>query len=293
MRKNKRKRIWPVICLCLLVMSGCGSGKPQADITEANSHIEPIQFKKLKQRMKHKEDFMLFVTQANSSDCEVMERTLTAYFRKNPIIDIYELSLNNQGDTLEDTSNAYTKLQDIVPNFSGSVPQIFYFKQGKVEKTLVGKQTEISWQNFLIECDLISGKILKEKTVSYNITDAGFERVDVLSAADLFLNKQEIYLYYARSDRYNEAFSKKLSAYAEANHLRVAILYEEEIILPDEKDERQKMEAAVEILNRNLNSQFSPALYQIGDGKVQAVLKDNVSKDVLIEWISEHPLKKQ
>lgn len=291
MREKKHRRVWSIAWLCLLVISGCGAGKPQADITETNSHMEAIRFKELKKRIKEKESFMLIVTQTNSSDSEIMARMLTMYFRDKPIISNYELSLDNQGETLEDTSNAYARLQDVVPNFSGSVPQVFYFKQGKVEKTLVGKQTEISWQNFLIECDLISGEILKEKTAVYNITDAGFERVDVLSAADLFLNKKQIYLYYARSDRYNEAFSKKLSAYAAANKIKIAILYEEEIILPDEQSERQKVEAAVALLNRNLNSQFSPALYHVGNGKVQAVLKDNVTKDELSEWIRDHPLK--
>lgn len=293
MRKNKHIQKWLVIWLSLLVFSGCGSSQQKADITEKNDHIDTIQFKQLKEHIKDKADFILLVSRTNSPDCEIMQRTLASYFRAKPIIKAYELSLDNQGETLEDAGKAYTTLQDVIPSFSGSVPQIFYFKEGTVEKTLAGKQTEIAWQNFLIECKLISGKIIEEKTDSFKITDTGFERVDVVTAADYFRNKQQIYLYYARSDRYNEAFSKKLSKYAAKNNLKVAILYEEEIILPDGESERQAVEAAIELLNGKLNSQFSPALYHIGNGKVQAVLKDNVSVDVMSEWIDEHPFKKQ
>lgn len=287
--KKPGNRLFAVLGICLCLCSGCSSH--QADITVENSRLESIDLENLSKRIENKEEFLVMVSQ-NSNDSILMERTLTAYFRERDILPVYECKLNDQGDKVEDTSNAYAKFQDIVPYFSGATPQCFYYKDGEMKETVNGALSEIEWQNFMIKCGLISGDVIEEPKETYTVTEDGFEKINLKQAADLLRNKEDAYLYYAREDRYNEAYSKTLSTVAKENETKVYLLCEKDIVVPSDETKRVEAEESISLMNQSMDMNFSPSLYHLKDGTVEAVLKDNVTREEILTWLSQHPLNK-
>lgn len=268
------------------MLVGCQANK--ADITLENSTLEALSFQQLSEKIEKKDEFILLVSKSASDDDSVlMERTLTSYFRERDILPVYELKLDEQGDSIEETQNGYSKLQDIVPYFSGTLPQMFYYKDGEMVKTISGTTSEIGWQNFMIECKLIEGKQIEEKAISYTITEDNLEKTTMKKAADVFRNHENTFIYYAKSDRYNEAFSKKLSEVVKEKKYKVLLLKESDITIPDDKEGKQEADEAISLLNQHMNLSYSPALYCIRNGEVTEVLKDNVSKEEIQSWFAQ------
>lgn len=287
--KKHSKRLFTILGICLFLCAGCSSN--QADITIENSRLESIDLENLSKRIENKEEFLVMVSQ-NSTDSILMERTLAAYFRERDILPVYECKLNDQGDKVEDTSNAYAKFQDIVPYFSGTTPQCFYYKDGEMKETVTGALSEIAWQNFMIKCGVISGDIIEEPQETYQITEDGFEKVDLKQAADLLRNKEDAYVYYARDDRYNEAYSKTLSTIVKEQKIKIYLLCEKDIVIPSEEEKRIEVEESISLMNQSMDMNFSPSLYHLKDGAVESVLKDNVTREEILTWLSQHPLNK-
>lgn len=268
------------------MLFGCSANK--ADITLENSTLEALSFQQLSEKIEKKDAFILLVSKSSSDDDSVlMERTLTSYFRERDILPVYELKLDEQGDSIEETQNGYSKLQDIVPYFSGTLPQMFYYKDGEMIKTISGTTSEIGWQNFMIECKLIEGKQIEEKAISYTITEDNLEKTTMKQAADVFRNHANAYIYYAKNDRYNEAFSKKLSEVVKEKKYKVMLLQESDITIPDDKEGKQEADEAISLLNQHMNLSYAPALYCIKNGEVTEVLKDNVSKEEIQSWFAQ------
>lgn len=290
-----RKKLWrfcSVIGITLVITSGCSSATDHADITEENSRLSTLSFKELSQKIADKKNFILMVTQENSTDSALMQRTLTAYFRERDVIPVYELKLDEQGVRVEDASNAYLKFQDIVPHFSGSVPQCFYYKDGVVEKTINGAVSEVGWQNFMIECGLIQGDVIEETKKTYTITEENLKKVTLNETANLLRDSKSAYLYYAREDRYNEAFSKKLSKIAKEQNITIMLLNEKDVVLPDDEEGIKKAQEDISLLNLELNLNFSPSLYYLNGGIAESVLKDNADREEIVSWLAQHPLNK-
>lgn len=287
--KKHINKLFTVFGICLLICTGCSSN--QADITIENSKLDTIDLESLSKRIENKEEFLVMVSQ-NSTDSTLMERTLTAYFRERDILPVYECKLNEQGDKVEDTSNAYAKFQDIVPYFSGATPQCFYYKDGEMKETINGAVSEIEWQNFMIKCGLISGDVIEEPKMTYVITEEHFEKINLIQAAEFLRSKKDVYLYYAREDRYNEAYSKTLSTIAKEKETTIYLLCEKDIVVPSDEEERKEAEEAISLMNQSMDMNFSPSLYHLTDGTVEAVLKDNVTREEILTWLSQHPLNK-
>lgn len=288
-----KKRLWrfcSVIGITMVITSGCSTDRMNADITMENSKLDTLSFDELSQKISDKNDFILMVTQENSTDSDLMRRTLVAYFRERDVVPIYELKLNEQGDRVEDASQAYLKFQDIVPHFSGSVPQCFYYKDGKVEKTINGAVSEISWQNFMIECGLIDGDVIEDTKITYTITEENLKKASLNDVASILRNSKSAYVYYAKEDRYNEAFSKKLSEIAKEQNITILLLKEKDIVLPDDEEESVKAQEDISLLNLEMNLNFSPCLYYLDEGISKSILKDNVDREEIVSWLAKHPL---
>lgn len=275
--------------LCLFLLTGC-SPAYKADITLENSSLQQIKIDKLQELLKDKKTFIIMVTKSQCQSCDVMNRTLVAYFRERDIVPVYELKLDEQGNKLSDAADAYRQLQDVIPYFSGSVPQMFYYKEGEMKETISGSVNEIEWQNFMIQCGLIEGEKIEEPEQSYTLTTKGLDEVNVVETKELLTDNKASYLYYARNDRYNADYSKKLSKIGRERGIKISYLNADNIVLSVLEKDRQNMEDSMAYLNLYMDMNYSPALYIFRNGKVEAVLKDNVSEKELSSWLSSHPL---
>lgn len=280
-----------LLCMFCITLCGCSASVPA--ITKENSTLTKVTLKELTEKIKEKKDFVLLVTQNESTDSELMKRTILPYARSHKDLNIVELTLDEQGDKLSDTQKAYHRLQEIVPAFSGSVPQVICFQGGKMKETKSGVMSEIGWQNFLIGCELVKGDVIKEKTKEYELETSKYMKVmDVNEIADKIRRKESFYLYQAYEDRYNEAFSKTLKKYSETAKQEIIVMNGSDIIQPSNTKEQVVMQESMQILNTTLNNNISPAILRINRGKVEAVLKDNVELKEVEAWFKEHAEKK-
>ena len=281
------KKLLAVLTVCFAV-SGCSDTVQM--ITREDAELDQIQMEELKEKIDDKDTFVLFVSQSSCQDCKLLERTLLPFSRAHADITLVELRLDEQGDRIADTEQAFRDIQRIVPAFSGSTPQTFFFKEGVMKETKQGELDELGWQDFMIDCGLLRGEKLSEEGPAHTLTLGRYmEEIDITALGRKLKDEESFYLYHAREDRYNAAFSKKLKAYTEKKKKQVYVLDTSVIVQPEGKKEKEAMDEGMSIINQTLELSLSPSLYRIEDGEVKDVLKDNVEEKEISGWFAKNP----
>lgn len=283
------RKILAVFAVCFAV-SGCSDAETM--LTKEEVQLPQLQLRELEKKIGDKDAFVLMVSQNPCSDCDLMERTIVPFSRVHEDIDIVELKLDEQGEKIADTDQAFRDIQKLIPAFSGSTPQYFYFEEGKMKETEQGKMSELSWQNFLIDCGLIEGEKIKEEEKTYVLALGDYmEETTITALGKKLKNKKSFYLYHAREDRYNASFSKKLSAFTDKEKKTIYVLNTSRIVQPEGDKEKKAMDEGMSIINQTMNLSLSPSVYCIEDGNVKAVLKDNVTEKEITAWFAKNPLR--
>ena len=284
------KKLLAVLSLCL-VMSGCGDSDML--LTKEDVQLDQIRLKELERKIGEKSTFILMVSQNSCSDCSLMERTILPFSRTHEDIDIVELKLDEQGEKIADTDQAFRDIQKLIPAFSGSTPQFFYFKDGEMKKTEQGVMSELAWQNYMIDCGLLEGKKIKEEADTYPLTLGEYlQDTSITVLGKKLKNKESFYLYHAREDRYNASFSKKLRAYSDnsdQDKREILVLNTSRIVQPEGDKEKKAMDEGMSIINETMSLSLSPSVYYIKDGEVRAVLKDNATEKEIAAWFAKNP----
>lgn len=279
------RKLLAVFVVCFAV-SGCSDTDRM--ITKEDAYLRQIELKELEKKIGDKDTFVLMVSQNSCSDCDLMERTIVPFSRVHEDIDIVEL--DEQGDKIADTDQAFRDIQKLIPAFSGSTPQFFYFHEGKMEKNEQGVMSEIAWQNFMIDCGLIEGEKIKEEEKTYVLALGDhMEETTITALGKKLKNKESFYLYHAREDRYNASFSNKLSAFTDKEKKTIYVLNTSRIVQPEGEKEKKAMDEGMSIINETMNLSLSPSVYCIEDGNVKAVLKDNVTEKEITAWFAKNP----
>lgn len=283
------KKLLAVFAVCIAV-SGCADADTL--ITKEDVQLKQLKTQQLKQKLEEKSTFVLMVSQNTCNACELMERTILPFSRTHADIEIVELKLDEQGEKIADTDQAFRDIQKLIPAFSGSTPQFFYFREGDMKKTEQGALSELAWQNYMIDCGLLNGKKIKEEEVTYPLTLGTYLKEATITAIGRKLkNKESFYLYHAREDRYNASFSKKLSEFSDKEKVKVIVLNSSGIVQPEGDKERKAMDEGMSIINSTMSLSLSPSVYYIENGEVKAVLKDNVSEKEIRTWFAKNPQK--
>ena len=287
------RRLWKtmaVLLVCGACLMGCTSTqeKKTAATGSDSATLKQMDLKELEKKIKDKDGFMVMITQSTCSYCNTMKRTLIPYFREHGDVPFFEIEMDMLGDKVSDTEASFTKLQSLVPSFSGSTPEYLDFKDGTLQKQQSGEMSEIAWNNFMIECGLVKGKKQEEKTESYTLAESKqLKDSSITDIAKLLKEKKDFYFYFAAEDRYNSAFSKKLKTYAEKHKVEIIQLNNSKMEQPTSEKENEEMNAAIETINKAMTIEIAPSLFRIKDGKEVDVLKDNVSEDELIAWFKK------
>ncbi len=283
------KKLLAVFVLCL-TMSSCTDS--DTFITKEKTHLKQVTSAQLKQKLEDKDNFVLMVSQNTCTDCELMERTILPFSRAHEDIDIVELKLDEQGEKISDTDQAFRDIQQLVPAFSGSTPQFFYFRDGEMKKSEQGALSEIGWQNYMIDCELFSGDKVKEPKKSYRLTLGDhLKEAGITSIGKKLKNKESFYLYHAREDRYNVSFSQKLNTFSDREKTQIFVLNTSLIVQPEGDKEKKAMDEGMSIINKTMSLSLSPSVYAIRNGKVTAVLKDNATEKEITAWFAKNPQK--
>lgn len=281
------KKLLAVFAVCIAV-SGCADADKL--ITKEDVQLKQLTTAQLKQKLEDKSTFVLMVSQNTCNACELMERTILPFSRTHEDIDIVELKLDEQGEKISDTDQAFRDIQQLVPAFSGSTPQFFYFRDGEMKKSEQGEMSELAWQNYMIDCGLLEGKKIKEEAEAYPLTLGMYlKETSITEIGKKLKNKESFYLYHAREDRYNASFSKKLKTYSDQEKREILVLNSSGIVQPEGDKEKKAMDEGMSIINQTMSLSLSPSVYDIEEGNVTSVMKDNATEKEITAWFAKNP----
>ena len=257
-----------IVLLMLVGMFGCSS-KAEADkgnekettvektkeIKEQDG-IKQLDLDQAFQKIDDKERFIFMVTQSTCTYCNSFKKTLVPFLKEHKDIPFYEIEVDMLGEMKADVEKNFAKLQKKVPEFGGGTPEMFCYENGKIKKSASGEMSEVALYNFMIDCGYIKGeKKEEEKTEDYTFpTSKQIENKNLIEVAKKIDDKDTFYLMVTQSDRYNQAFIKKL--------------------IPMNK-------AYETLMNCVKDLSVSPAVFEIKKGKAEKLLEDNVpAKDI-------------
>ncbi|MCQ5279314.1 glutaredoxin domain-containing protein [Clostridium sp. DFI.1.208] len=281
-----------IVLLMLVGMFGCSS-KAEADkgnekettvektkeIKEQDG-IKQLDLDQAFQKIDDKERFIFMVTQSTCTYCNSFKKTLVPFLKEHKDIPFYEIEVDMLGEMKADVEKNFAKLQKKVPEFGGGTPEMFCYENGKIKKSASGEMSEVALYNFMIDCGYIKGeKKEEEKTEDYTFpTSKQIENKNLIEVAKKIDDKDTFYLMVTQSDRYNQAFIKKLIPIVEEKDIDVIALH-----FPlEQKGTDDEMNKAYEtLMNCVKDLSVSPAVFEIKKGKAEKLLEDNVpAKDI-------------
>ena len=281
-----------IVLLMLVGMFGCSS-KAEADkgnekettvektkeIKEQDG-IKQLDLDQAFQKIDDKERFIFMVTQSTCTYCNSFKKTLVPFLKEHKDIPFYEIEVDMLGEMKADVEKNFAKLQKKVPEFGGGTPEMFCYENGKIKKSASGEMSEVALYNFMIDCGYINGeKKEEEKTEDYTFpTSKQIENKNLIEVAKKIDDKDTFYLMVTQSDRYNQAFIKKLIPIVEEKDIDVIALH-----FPlEQKGTDDEMNKAYEtLMNCVKDLSVSPAVFEIKKGKAEKLLEDNVpAKDI-------------
>lgn len=232
------------------------------------------------QKIDDKERFIFMVTQSTCTYCNSFKKTLVPFLKEHKDIPFYEIEVDMLGEMKADVEKNFAKLQKKVPEFGGGTPEMFCYENGKIKKSASGEMSEVALYNFMIDCGYIKGeKKEEEKTEDYTFpTSKQIENKNLIEVAKKIDDKDTFYLMVTQSDRYNQAFIKKLIPIVEEKDIDVIALH-----FPlEQKGTDDEMNKAYEtLMNCVKDLSVSPAVFEIKKGKAEKLLEDNVpAKDI-------------
>ena len=108
---------------------------------------------------------------------------------------------------------------------SAAVRHRLLLQRGCDGKTQQGELDELGWQDFIDRLRPPQGEKLSEEGPAHTLTLGRYmEEIDITALGRKLRDEESFYLYHAREDRYNAAFSKKLKAYTEKKKKQVYVL---------------------------------------------------------------------
>ena len=281
-----------IVLLMLVGMFGCSSkseaeqgSKKETSVEETKEIKEQDGIKQLDldqafKKIDDKEGFIFMVTQSTCTYCNSFKKTLVPFLKEHKDIPFYEIEVDMLGEMKADVEKNFAKLQKKVPEFGGGTPEMFCYGNGKLKKSASGEMSEAALYNFMIDCGYIKGeKKEEEKTEDYTFpASKQIENKNLIEVAKKIDDKDTFYLMVTQSDRYNQAFIKKLIPIVEEKDIDVIALH-----FPlEQKGTDDEMNKAYEtLMNCVKDLSVSPAVFKIKKGKAEKLLEDNVAaKDI-------------
>lgn len=277
-----------IVLLMLVGMFGCSSkaeadkGNEKETTVEKTKEIKErdgmnqLDLDQAFQKIDDKEAFIFMVTQSTCTYCNSFKKTLVPFLKEHKDIPFYEIEVDMLGEMKADVEKNFAKLQKKVPEFGGGTPEMFCYGNGKLKKSASGEMSEAALYNFMIDCGYIKGeKKEEEKTEDYTFpASKQIQNKNLIEVAKKIDDKDTFYLMITQSDRYNQAFIKKLIPIVEEKDIDIIALH-----FPlEQKGTDDEMNKAYEtLMNCVKDLSVSPAVFKIKKGKAEKLLEDNVA----------------
>lgn len=285
-----------IVVLLLAGMFGCSSKEVKESVgskgetvetvnTEKKNDIPQLTLDEAFKKIDDKERFIFIVTQSTCSYCNSFKKTLVPFLKEHKDIPFYEIEIDMLGEMKADVDKNFVKLQEKVTEFGGGTPEMFCYENGKLKKSISGEISEVALNNFMIDCGYIKGEKQEEETVGYTFeTSKKIKFENVVDVAKKINEKDTFYLMINQSDRYNQAFIKKLIPVLEDQDITVTGLS-----FPlERKGSDDEMNKAYEtVMNSIKDLSISPAVFEIKNGKAKKLMEDNISEKEIKEAFSK------
>ena len=281
----------------LLLCTGCAANpeetkkvntKIEDDIVERNE-LRQLDIKSLKEKINHKETFVVMVSQSTCMYCNNMKRSVIPYIREHSDVPLYELEVDMLGTKVSDVEENFSKLSKLITEYSGSTPELIYMKEGKVKRQQGGDMDEFAFHNFLVDCGLVTeGKREAVQEADTVQKSAYLKEISMIECAKKLDDKEDFYLYIAENNRYNAMLSKKLAEYVEKKKLTVFVLNLTTMEEPGSEEEYNKLNKASEKVQEAFTTfQYTPSIFKVKKGKKIDTLIDNVTKEEIGTWFEK------
>lgn len=263
-----------IVLLMLVGMFGCSSkaeadkGNEKETTVEKTKEIKErdgmnqLDLDQAFQKIDDKETFIFMVTQSTCTYCNSFKKTLVPFLKEHKDIPFYEIEVDMLGEMKADVEKNFAKLQKKVPEFGGGTPEMFCYGNGKLKKSASGEMSEAALYNFMIDCGYIKGeKKEEEKTEDYTFpASKQIQNKNLIEVAKKIDDKDTFYLMITQSDRYNQAFIKKLIPIVEEKDIDIIALH-----FPlEQKGTDDEMNKAYEtLMNCVKDLSVSPAVFEI------------------------------
>lgn len=277
-----------IVLLMLVGMFGCSAksqGSEKKPVVEETKEVKEqdgirqLDLDQTFQKIDDKESFVFMVTQSTCTYCNSFKKTLVPFLKEHKDIPFYEIEIDMLGEMKADIEKNFAKLQKKVTEFGGGTPELFCYENGKLKKSASGEMSEAALYNFMIDCGYIKGEKKEEKTEDYTFeTSKKIENRNLIEVAKKIDDKETFYLMITQSDRYNQAFIKKLIPILEDKDIHVTALH-----FPlEQKGTDDEMNKAYETLMKCIKDlSVSPAVFEIKKGTAKKIMEDNLpSKDI-------------
>ena len=284
----KKVVIVGIVLLMLVGMFGCSAksqGSEKKLVVEETKEVKEqdgirqLDLDQTFQKIDDKESFVFMVTQSTCTYCNSFKKTLVPFLKEHKDIPFYEIEIDMLGEMKADIEKNFAKLQKKVTEFGGGTPELFCYENGKLKKSASGEMSEAALYNFMIDCGYIKGEKKEEKTEDYTFeTSKKIENRNLIEVAKKIDDKDTFYLMITQSDRYNQAFIKKLIPILEDKDIHVTALH-----FPlEQKGTDDEMNKAYEALMKCVKDlSVSPAVFEIKKGTAKKIMEDNLpSKDI-------------
>lgn len=278
-----------IVVLMLVGMFGCSSKEVKESTGNKGNTVETgkkegmpqLTLDEAFQKIDDKENFIFIVTQSTCSYCNSFKKTLVPFLKEHKDIPFYEIEIDMLGEMKADVDKNFVKLQEKVTEFGGGTPEMFCYENGKLKKSISGEISEVALNNFMIDCGYIKGEKQEEETVDYTFEKSKKIKFEnVVDVAKKINEKQTFYLMINESDRYNQAFIKKLIPVLEDQDITVTGLS-----FPlERKGSDEEMNKAYEtVMNSIKDLSISPAVFEIKGGKATKLMEDNITEKEIKE----------
>lgn len=287
-----------IVLLMLVGMFGCSS-KAEADkgnekettvektkeIKEQDG-IKQLNLNQAFQKIDDKETFIFMVTQSTCTYCNSFKKTLVPFLKEHKDIPFYEIEVDMLGEMKADVEKNFAKLQKKVPEFGGGTPEMFCYEDGKLKKSASGEMSEAALYNFMIDCGYIKGeKKEEEKTEDYTFpASKQIQNKNLIEVAKKIDDKDTFYLMVTQSDRYNQAFIKKLIPIVEEKDIDVIALH---FPLEQKGTDDEMNKAYKTLMNCVKDLSVSPAVFEIKKGTAKKLMEDNLPSKEISEAFSK------
>lgn len=286
-----------IVLLMLVGVFGCSSksgadkgNEKETAVEETknikeNDGIKQLDLDQTFKKIDDKEKFIFMVTQSTCTYCNSFKKTLVPFLKEHQDIPFYEIEVDMLGEMKADVDKNFAKLQKKVPEFGGGTPEMFCYENGKIKKSISGEVSEAALYNFMIDCGYIKGEKQEEKTEDYTFqTSKKIENKNLIEVAKKIDDKDTFYLMITQSDRYNQAFIKKLIPVLEEKDIDVIALH-----FPlEQKGTDDEMNKAYEtLMNCIKDLSVSPAVFEIKKGTAKKLMEDNISAKDISEAFSK------